>query len=131
MEEIWWRLDKVYGDTQLSILIIKANLENLLPKATENYKRVLEVFEAVETAVTQLNNLEALHYVKDDFALISKLVMKLPEEYQYQYTEYITSDNVNRGHHLHEVGQVLVVHGEAAQKICPGQLDEHPCLGGL
>jgi hypothetical protein len=32
--------------------------------------------------------------VKDDFALISKLVMKLSEEYQEQYTEYITSDTV-------------------------------------
>ena len=94
MEEIWRRLEKVYGDTQLNILTIKSNLENLVPKAAENYKRVLEVFEAVETAVTQLNNLEALHYVRDNFGLISKLVMKLPEEYQDQYTEYITLDTV-------------------------------------
>ena len=36
MEEIWKRLEKVYGDTQLNILTVKANLENLTPKATEN-----------------------------------------------------------------------------------------------
>ena len=95
MDEIWRRLEKVYGGTQLNILTIKSNLENILPKVAENYKRVLEVFEAVETAVKQLNNLEALHYVKDDFGLISRLVMKLPDEYQDQYTEYITSDPVS------------------------------------
>ena len=94
MAEIWKRLEKIYGDTQLNILTVKNNLENLIPKAVENYKRVMEIFEAVETAATQLSNLEALHYVKDDFGLISKLILKLPDEYQDQYAEYVTSDTV-------------------------------------
>ena len=94
MEEIWKRLEKVYGDTQLNILTVKANLENLAPKATENYKRVLEVFEAVETAVTQLTNLDALQYIMEDFGLMSKIILKLPSEYQDQFAEYITSDSV-------------------------------------
>ena len=94
MAEIWRRLEKVYGDTQLNILTVKANLENLMPKATENYKRVLEVFEAVETAVTQLTNLDALQYIKEDFGLMSKILLKLPSEYQDQFAEYITSDSV-------------------------------------
>jgi len=94
MVEIWRRLEKIYGDTQLNILTVKSNLENLVPKAVESYKRVMEVFEAVETAATQLANLDALQYVKDDFGLISKLILKLPDEYQDQYAEYVTSDAV-------------------------------------
>ena len=52
MTEIWKRLEKVYGDTKLNILTVKQTLEGFVPKATENYKRVLEIFEAVEKAVT-------------------------------------------------------------------------------
>ena len=94
MEEVWKRLEKVYGDTQLNIVTVKASLENLVPKAAENYKRVLEVYEAVEAAVTQLTNLDALQYIKEDFSLMNKIVLKLPSEYQDQFAEYITSDPV-------------------------------------
>ena len=51
--------EKVYSDTHLNIVTVKANLQNLNPKSTENFKRVLEVYEAVETAMTQLTNLDA------------------------------------------------------------------------
>ena len=78
MKEIWTRLEKVYGDTDLNILTVKSNLENLMPKSMQNYKRVLEVFEAVETATTQLKNLDALNYLQEDFGLMNKLIMKLP-----------------------------------------------------
>ena len=94
MVEVWKRMEKVYGDTQLNILTVKANVENLRPKATESYERVLEVYEAVETAVTQLTNLNALQYIREDFGLMSKILLKLPSEYQDQFAEYITSDSV-------------------------------------
>ena len=94
MAEVWRRMEKVYGDTQLNILTVKANIENLVPKATESYKRVLEVYEAVETAVTQLTNLDALQYVKEDFGLMSKILLKLPSEYQDEFAKYITKETV-------------------------------------
>ena len=94
MAEIWKRLEKVYGDTKLNILTVKQNLEGFAPKSTENCKRVLEVFEAIETAVTQLNNLGALQYIKSDFGLMAKLIAKLPIDDQKRYDEYVTSDAV-------------------------------------
>ena len=87
MAEIWRRLEKVYGDKELNIITVKTNLENFIPKATQDHKRILEVFETIETAVTQLGNLGALQYLKDDFGLMSKLVMKLPSADQRQYTQ--------------------------------------------
>ena len=94
MAEVWKRLEKVHGDTQHNILTVKANLENLAPKANEDYKRVLEVFEAVESAVTQLTNLNALQFIMEDYGLMSKIILKLPHDYQGQFAEYITSDSV-------------------------------------
>ena len=58
----------------------------------DNYKRVLEIFESVETAVTQLTNLNALRYIKEDFGLISKIISKLPVDDQKRYDEYATSE---------------------------------------
>ena len=52
----------------------------------------MEVYEAVEIAVTQLDNLNAVQYLKDDFGLMSKIVLKLPAADQRQYTQYVTSD---------------------------------------
>ena len=78
MEEMWRRLEKVYGDTELNIITVKTNLENFSPKATSEHKRIMEVFAAIESAVTQLQNLDALQYLNDDFGLMSKLVLKLP-----------------------------------------------------
>ena len=82
------------GDIDLNIIIIKTSLETCMPKSTIDHKRILEVYEAIEVAVTQLANLDALQYLKDDFALMSKLVMKLPVADQRQYTQYITSATV-------------------------------------
>ena len=94
MAEIWKHLEKVYGDTKLNILTVKQNLEGFAPKSTENCKRVLEVFEAIETAVTQLTNLGALQYIKSDFGLMAKLIAKLPLDDQKRYDKYVTSDTV-------------------------------------
>ena len=94
MDEIWKRLEKVYGDTKLNIMTVRQNLEGFTPKATDNYKRVLEVFEVVEAAVTQLDNLGALRYIKEDFGLMAKIVAKLPIDDQKRYDEYITSPEV-------------------------------------
>ena len=94
MLEIWTRLERVYGDTDLNIITVKSNLENFTPKSSQDHKRILEVFETIETAVTQLRNLDALKYLQDDFGLMSKLVLKLPIVDQRQYTQYITSASI-------------------------------------
>ena len=49
------------------------------------------MYEEIETAVTQLENLRAVGYLKVYFGLMSKLVMKLPTADQRQYTQYVTS----------------------------------------
>ena len=65
-----------------------------MAKAQQDYKKIMEVYEAVETAVTQLRNLRALDYLKQDFGLMNKIVMKLPLTNQTQYTQYLTSPSV-------------------------------------
>ena len=62
MAEVWARLETVYGDTDLNIITVKSNLESLVPKAVLEHKRIIEVYEAVESAKTQLDNLGALNY---------------------------------------------------------------------
>ena len=93
MEEMWKRLEKVYGDKDLNIITVKTNLENFTSKATKDHKKILEVYEAIESAVTQLQNLDALHYLKDDFGLMNQLIMKLPAADQRQYTQYVASES--------------------------------------
>ena len=41
-------------------------------------------------AVTQLTNLNALRYIKEDFELMAKIVSKLPIDDQKRYDEYVT-----------------------------------------
>ena len=94
MNEVWERLERVYGDVELNIVTVKSNLEALVPKATLDHKRVQEVFEAVEIAVAQLTNLKAVQHIKEDFALMNKIVMKLPTSEQIKYTDYITSESI-------------------------------------
>ena len=94
MSEVWERLERVYGDTELNIVTVKSNLEGFIPKAVLDYKKIQEVYEAVESAVAQLNSLNALQYLKEDFGLMNKLVLKLPALEQVKYAEYITSVTV-------------------------------------
>ena len=78
MSEVWERLERVYGDTELNKVTVKSYLEGFTPKAVLDYKKIQEVYEAVESGVAQLNSLNALQYLKDDFELMNKLVLKLP-----------------------------------------------------
>ena len=94
MKEVWERLERVYGDVDLNIITIKSTLESMVPKSVQDHKRIQEVYEAVEVAVTQLQNLDALQYLKDDFSLMNKIVIKLSLADQVKYTDYITSAEV-------------------------------------
>ena len=70
-------------------------LESFVSKAAQDHKRILEVYEAIETAAaTKLQNLGTLHYLQVDFSLVNKIVMKLPVPKQTKYTDYITSEAV-------------------------------------
>ena len=86
MKDMWTRLEKVYGDTDLNIITVKSNLETFNPKSIQDFRRIMEVFEAIETAVNQLKNLNALQYLRDDFGLMNKLILKLPLSSQTLYT---------------------------------------------
>ena len=72
MEEVWQRLERVYGDRELNILTVKSNLENFSPKSAQDHRKLQEVYEVVERAVTQLQNLDALRYLKEDCGLMNK-----------------------------------------------------------
>ena len=54
----------------------------------------MEVYEAIEVAVTQLTYLEALHCLREEIGLMNKLIEKLPANSQTLYTQYITSTAV-------------------------------------
>ena len=51
MDEMWRRLEKVYGDKDLNIITVKTNLEKFVPKSNVDHKKILEVYEAIESAV--------------------------------------------------------------------------------
>ena len=92
MREVWERLERVYGDTELNIITVKSTLESFTSKSNQDHKRIQDVYEAVEKAITQLQNLDAAKYLEDDFSLINKLVLKLPHADQRRYSDYVSSE---------------------------------------
>ena len=82
-------------DTELNIITVKTNLENFVRKAKQEFRKILEVFETIEAAITQLKNLGALQYLKDDFGLMSKFVLQLPvADQRHYYTRYVTAATI-------------------------------------
>ena len=79
------------GDVELNIIAVISNRENFAPKTSLDHKRIIEVYECIQSAVTQLTNLGSLQYLKDYIGLMSKLVMKLQSADQRQYSHYVTS----------------------------------------
>ena len=74
---------------------MKSNLEKFTPSATQDHKRVMDVFEAVERSVTQLTRLGSADHIKGDLSLIHKLVSKLPRITQGHYADYLASPIVS------------------------------------
>ena len=55
LADAWERLERTYGNVQLNIITVKGNLEKFQSNASQDHRRVMDVFEAVERAVTQLS----------------------------------------------------------------------------
>ena len=91
LADAWERLERTYGNVQLNIITVKGNLEKFQSNASQDHRRVMDVFEAVERAVTQLTRLGSVEHVKGDLGLIHKLVSKLPKVTQAHYAEYLAS----------------------------------------
>ena len=95
MREAWERLERTYGNIQLNIITVKGNLEKYHSSASQDHRKVMDVFEAVERAVTQLSRLGAGDHIKSDLGLIHKLISKLPKVTQGQYADYLASPIVS------------------------------------
>ena len=99
MSELWNRLDSIYGDKTLNITSIKSKLESLALESTLEHDQVIEVYQAVERAVTQLESIGAVEYMNNDLALINNLLMKLPYVDRRQYADHlINSEGVTNPH---------------------------------
>ena len=94
MKDLWARLDAVYGNIELNVLTIKSKLEGLHLKASLDHEKMIELYHAVEYAVTHLVNIGALDYLHEDFRLINRLVMKLPLIEQNHYSVHVTSNPI-------------------------------------
>ena len=93
MKDVW------YGNRELNTIKIKSNLEGLDVKSDKQHGKIIEVYEAAQYAVAQLENIDCLKYISEDFSLIYKLVMKLSPIDQWDYSEYVTfnSEEVQQG----------------------------------
>ena len=91
MKEFWEKFNCVYGTKEFNVLIVKSKLESLVPKSYEDHELIIEVYEEVEFAVTQLRNVGALSRLSNDFILINRLVAKLSFSDQKHYTEFVTT----------------------------------------
>ena len=54
----------------------------MVPKATSDYMKIMEIYEVVEATQTQLQNLDAIDVLKEEFVLLNKIVLKLPQAVQ-------------------------------------------------
>ena len=89
MELCWERLNKVYGNTQLNLVTIKRNLESFIPKGTQKFEKVIQLYEEVEKAFDQLKVINAVNIIAEDFQLIAALISKLPYEYQSDWDKEV------------------------------------------
>ena len=72
LAEAWERLERTYGNVQLNIITIKGNLERFVPSSSQDHKKVMDVFEAVERSITQLTRLGSADHIKGDLSLIQQ-----------------------------------------------------------
>ena len=96
MTKVWERLKRLYGNTELILVTVKSNLEGFIPIAVLNYKKIQEVYEAVESTVTQLKSLNELQYLKEDFGLINKFPVKTSFVYLLRYRTFVDKFYLNK-----------------------------------
>ena len=94
MKKIWEKFTVVYGNEEYYFLVVKSKLENFATASTQEHEAVIELYEEVQYAVTQLSNVNSMSYIQEDFILINKLVMKLSAANQRHYAEYVTSPSL-------------------------------------
>ena len=80
---------------QLNIITVIMNLEKFRSTATQDHKKVMDLFESVERAVMQLTRLGSADHIRGDHRIIHKLVSKLPKITQGQYADYLASTIVS------------------------------------
>ena len=88
MMECWRRLEKVYGDRTLNIVTVKNNLRLQQLKGSQRWEKVIDLYEQVEKATTQLEVLDAQESLNHEFELVSELVGKLAYDYQEEWDRY-------------------------------------------
>ena len=54
IQEIWNRLDQLLGSVELQVTVLTSKLQNLVIKSIDSHEKVIELYEEVEYAVSQL-----------------------------------------------------------------------------
>ena len=70
MSECWRRLAKTYGDRTLNIVTVKNNLRRYQPKGGQRWEKIIDLYEFIEKALTQLQVLNAEKCLEDEFELV-------------------------------------------------------------
>ena len=82
IHEAWERLDKRYGDVQLTVITIQRRLAELTLTKTAPHDKLEQLCQELERASMALRSVGRLGVLADDYRLVSTLLGKLPTAYQ-------------------------------------------------
>ena len=90
ISEIWARLDEKFGDRVMTILSVQRSLTGLDLSRLKEYDKVEKLHDEISKALRLLTPLNAQDCVTKDLQLVSKLVDKLPETLQLEWSRQAT-----------------------------------------
>jgi hypothetical protein len=90
VDDAWDRLDKRYGDVQLTVITIQRRLAEMALTKTAPHDKLEQMCQELERATTALRSVGRLGVLADDYRLVSTLLRKLPPTYQDRWHLFVT-----------------------------------------
>ena len=85
-EEAWARLDEKFGDATMTVVTVQTALLNLDLNKYREYDRVERLYDEISRALRLLAPLKAENALARDIKLVSRLVEKLPDDMQIEWS---------------------------------------------
>ena len=86
LEEVWARLDEEFGNKTMTILTVQRSLVNLDLAKYKEYEKVARLHNEISRGLRLLAPLNAEDAIVKDLQLVSRLVEKLPEPLQVEWS---------------------------------------------
>ena len=93
LPEAWDRLDEKFGDRRLSIITVQRNLMAVDLSKVKEYEKVEKLYDEINRALRLLKQLGSDDNIVKDLQIVSRLVEKLPENLQVDWSRHATKSS--------------------------------------